>query len=912
MIGMLGMLEPGTSTLASLGAWLPGWWIEMTLRSTALLLLAAAFMFLLRSRPARSRVLVLTSLAPALLMLWVLLLPAWPGGSLQWRPSFEMPSFAATALDRLSDALVEPAAVPVPPFGLAGAPHAMRDVSRPAASTESPLQPGPAPQFTLTHGTACGTNCASEARIAVAGRESSASTSASPWWFLCLLVTALGGFWFTGRCLLGWRGLEALRGSAQPPTGGLMRMFQVVCAETSLMPQETPRLLLSSQVDVPMTWGWRRPTVLLPKAAETWSEDRRRIVLLHEVGHVVHRDWRDRIALTLARSLFWWNPLAHWAARRLALEQELRCDQWVAERTTPSRYAEELLALHDDLLPANSIGRSPALAMLSRTQLERRMMHLLEPRSSRPASDSAKLTRSRNLLLITVLGVAFLSIAAIRPRVVRVEPTVLPVEQLAPEPAVPRVPGLQPLPPLMVPEVSDAVPLPGMNAAAPGAAPVPEEGASWPRGLRAPVAPLSPLATSPVPAPSPSPSPRPVIAGLATPLPAAAPLPALPSGLSLSPVMLRSAPSAPVLPPISIEELSPEEAARVEELRARYDEIRAELAELRALEQERSAEVRARAEELRREHQERRAQRERELAMKQREVQRTMAERERQAAEEQALVERETARRRADLEREVARVRKLQAEAMNQHRLGSSSGEPSEAGSGQRDAETLERLHAERAELLRRMEDVGTEHVDRLRAQREAVRRVQQEALEREQALRRDALEMRQQERNAELDQRRLLEQHEMTALKRQLEAERLQQEAVRLQREMERVATREARRGAHLTPRVAPRPGTRNPALLDGLRDVIREEAMNLGLGDENIEAGVREVSFVLGTRSITRDGRSRVYVVGSPMQVREQLRHAWSDALDENRGTREGERLEDAIGRLGYEILELELANR
>ena len=62
---------------------------------------------------------------------------------------------------------------------------------------------------------------------------------------------------------------------------------------------------------MPMTWGWLRPVVLLPADSATWSDDRRRSVLLHELAHVRRRDWLADSIARAACALYWFNPLAH-------------------------------------------------------------------------------------------------------------------------------------------------------------------------------------------------------------------------------------------------------------------------------------------------------------------------------------------------------------------------------------------------------------------------------------------------------------------------------------------------------------------------------------------------------------------------------------------------------------------------
>ena len=59
-----------------------------------------------------------------------------------------------------------------------------------------------------------------------------------------------------------------------------------------------PRLLRSEDSKMPFACGILRPTIVLPAESDEWSDDRRRAVLLHELGHVRRR---DLIGHTLAR-----------------------------------------------------------------------------------------------------------------------------------------------------------------------------------------------------------------------------------------------------------------------------------------------------------------------------------------------------------------------------------------------------------------------------------------------------------------------------------------------------------------------------------------------------------------------------------------------------------------------------------
>ena len=94
------------------------------------------------------------------------------------------------------------------------------------------------------------------------------------------------------------------------------------------------------------TWGWWRPCLLLPDDCETWTDDRIRIVLRHELAHIRRGDWLVQMSSEIVRAAFWYNPLFWIACARLRRESEQASDDAVLETgVPPTEYASHLLDL---------------------------------------------------------------------------------------------------------------------------------------------------------------------------------------------------------------------------------------------------------------------------------------------------------------------------------------------------------------------------------------------------------------------------------------------------------------------------------------------------------------------------------------------------------------------------------------
>ena len=142
------------------------------------------------------------------------------------------------------------------------------------------------------------------------------------------------------------------------------------------------RLLRSRERAVPMTFGTRRPAILIPSIGDAWPGDRRRAVILHELAHVARLDCLTQMLAFTVCALYWFHPVAWWVAHRLRIERKLACDDRVIAAGTEAReYAGHLLEI------AYSFGghRAPALAvsMARPRHLEGRMLAALDEARNR-------------------------------------------------------------------------------------------------------------------------------------------------------------------------------------------------------------------------------------------------------------------------------------------------------------------------------------------------------------------------------------------------------------------------------------------------------------------------------------------------------------------------------------------------
>ncbi len=242
--------------------------------------------------------------------------------------------------------------------------------------------------------------------------------------FSSTLVNWILAIWFAGVVLLLSRLIAGLmstkwltRGAVEFKDTKLIGLFSSLLTELQL--KGRVRLLRSEHTLMPVVCGVLRSVVLLPASADDWSEERRRMVLLHELTHVTRRDCLTQMLAQAACAVYWFNPFVWHAARRLRVEREQACDDYVLSvGTKPSDYAHHLLEIARYLQERSIFqwSQTTTVAMARRSQLEGRLLAILSKEGKCRAMSQLMMAGVSALMLAL-----FLLLAVVRPTISRAQ-----------------------------------------------------------------------------------------------------------------------------------------------------------------------------------------------------------------------------------------------------------------------------------------------------------------------------------------------------------------------------------------------------------------------------------------------------------------------------------------------------------
>jgi TonB family protein len=163
---------------------------------------------------------------------------------------------------------------------------------------------------------------------------------------------------------------------------------------------------ISPTLDGPATFGFRNPTILLPRRFLDLSEPSQKGIVCHELLHVARRDWVFNLVEEVILACFWFHPIVGWLVSRIRLWREQVVDAEVVECLgTRKPYMYALLEI-----AAGKI--EPALmaapTFLSERQLARRIELLVKEVSM----SKARLISSFSTLVVVLILAGGLAVRA--------------------------------------------------------------------------------------------------------------------------------------------------------------------------------------------------------------------------------------------------------------------------------------------------------------------------------------------------------------------------------------------------------------------------------------------------------------------------------------------------------------------
>jgi beta-lactamase regulating signal transducer with metallopeptidase domain len=376
--------------------------VDVGLKATLLLAIAAAMTFVLRSAAVRHRVWAITFAALLLLPLANWILPGW-----NWRviPRDWQRANGVSSVPRSQESADAAASAGQSAFVLQ-TPQARRgpDVESTAApggpSAFAPRSFNPEPTATAV------------VSNSVAAADQAAVSSPQQRRIGWLLIG-----WLAGALVALLPLATGIIGNLLPKRRGRRLVdadWQELLDELSgrLGVRRKVTLLVGGPDQMPMAFGWVHPYVVLPANAANWPRDQRQAVLLHELAHVKRCDVPLQMIARAAFALYWFHPLAWLGIRRMRVEREHACDDCVLlAGQKASSYAAQLLEIARAHRATSPLATA-ALSMARPSQLEGRLLAVLDAHRSR-----APLSAARGVAIALSALVLLVGLGVLRPAI---------------------------------------------------------------------------------------------------------------------------------------------------------------------------------------------------------------------------------------------------------------------------------------------------------------------------------------------------------------------------------------------------------------------------------------------------------------------------------------------------------------
>ena len=221
-----------------------------------------------------------------------------------------------------------------------------------------------------------------------------------PWVVIVLGVVALGAI-----ARLAWLAFGLLRLQRFRRVAEALYPLPELIAESCARPCVFPEILLSEDVVSPVTFGIRRPTVLLPRGFLDLALGAQQAIVCHEALHVRRKDWGFTVAEEIVRALLWFHPAVWWLLGQLQLAREQAVDSAVVEHTRcRDEYLSALLAIASGRYQADL---ATAMLFLKKRHLKERVAVMVKGAAMSKFRVVASMIAALSMLPLSVALIAW-------------------------------------------------------------------------------------------------------------------------------------------------------------------------------------------------------------------------------------------------------------------------------------------------------------------------------------------------------------------------------------------------------------------------------------------------------------------------------------------------------------------------
>jgi len=183
-------------------------------------------------------------------------------------------------------------------------------------------------------------------------------------------------------------------------------LFRLVRIRNRAQPLQQPpvafsgstRWYVTDQVSGPVTFGWLRPSILLPMRVCELTPSSQEAIASHELFHVHRRDWLFVMAEELIRCLLWFHPAVWFILSRVQLAREQVVDQEVVDATRDrASYLDALMSVAAQRLQPDV---APAPLFLKKRQLAVRVQALLKETSMSTSRLAARVSVAASVAIL--------------------------------------------------------------------------------------------------------------------------------------------------------------------------------------------------------------------------------------------------------------------------------------------------------------------------------------------------------------------------------------------------------------------------------------------------------------------------------------------------------------------------------